>query len=323
MPLDRRAELFVEAVSVFSSTPVHEMTIEEARARKQPSVGKLAPIVAQDDCRIPTRTGSVSARVYQPRNEIHNGHPVIVYIHGGGWVMGELDHYDQLCRELASQTDMTVISLDYRLAPEHQFPKGLEDCLDAVEHLATEGIPGQAYSHQPCEHIYLCGDSAGGNLAAVVANEFHDHSRIHIEGQILIYPITDCDFDRVSYRDNAEGYLLTADMMKWFWELYCPDLSKRPLPWTSPLQRDSFANLPPAFVLTCEFDPLRDEGAAYAECLQAAGVETVHHEIPGMIHGFMRYLQTFPQAHEAVAKIADWIDHTSAVSSGKSHTSHH
>ncbi|MCG6155768.1 alpha/beta hydrolase [Rubinisphaera margarita] len=315
MPLDDQARLLLDTISMFSSRQLHEMTIEEARSRKQPVLGDSEPMHQLEDIQIPTRTGSIPARVYRPTAEIDPHAPLMVFIHGGGWVLGKLDDYDQLCRALAAATGSVLVSLDYRLAPESPYPCGLEDCIDAVEMLTAAEWTAHLDILPDADSMILAGDSAGGNLAAVVAHSYHGHGRVHIAGQILLYPVTDCDLGRASYQTNAEGYLLTTAAMKWFWEHYCPDELQRGLPTASPLQIDCCEGLPPTFIVTCEFDPLRDEGHAYANRLIDAGTDTIHHDIPGMIHGFMRYLHTFPQAQHLVTEIAEWVSRIPVPSS--------
>jgi acetyl esterase len=224
---------------------------------------------------------------------------VLVYFHGGGWVIGNPDTHDNLCKALANRSSARVVSVDYRLAPEHRFPAAPEDCYAATcwvaERGAEIGVDGA--------RLAVAGDSAGGNLATVVALMARDRGGPRLRHQVLIYPVTDCDFDTPSYRDNAEGYLLTRDAMRWFWDHYLPDPDLRTNPYAAPLRAEKLAGLPPATVLTAEYDPLRDEGEAYAARLREAGVPveaTRHH---GQIHGFVQLLDVFDAARRAVDEL--------------------
>ena len=220
-----------------------------------------------------------------------------MYFHGGGWVIGSLETHDGTCRELAAGAGCVVVSVDYRLAPEHRYPAAAEDCYAATrwcaEHAAELAIDAR--------RIAVGGDSAGGNLAAVVAQMARDRGGPGLVLQLLVYPVTDHDFGTASYRDNAAGYLLTAADMRWFWGHYLGDDTARGAePYASPLRAASLAGLPPALVITAELDPLRDEGEAYARALEAAGVAAKLHRYDGMIHGFFGMSAIMDQAVAAV-----------------------
>jgi acetyl esterase len=226
-----------------------------------------------------------------------------VYLHGGGWVLGDLDAYDGLCRTLAAKLRCVVVSVDYRLAPEHRFPNAPEDCYAAArwvaENAASLGIdPGS---------IAVGGDSAGGNLAAVVALMARDRGGPRIAYQILVYPVTERSFDTGSYRDNGADYFLTTDMMIHFWKEYLSGEDDAASPYASPLRAKDLKGLPPALVITAEFDPLRDEGETYAKRLEQAGVPVRVSRYDGMIHGFYAMPSVFPQALEAIEETADWF----------------
>jgi acetyl esterase len=219
-------------------------------------------------------------RIYKP--EGRPPLPALVYFHGGGWVIGSLETHDGACRELANRIGCAVVSVDYRLAPESRYPAAAEDCYAATQWVAENakalGVDAK--------RIAIGGDSAGGNLAAVVALMARDRGGPALRHQLLIYPVTDADFERASYRENAEGYLLTTKAMAWFWGHYVPELAQRQDGYAAPLRAKDLAGLPPAFVLTAEFDPLRDEGEAYAKRLAQAGVPTRLQRYDGAIHGF-------------------------------------
>jgi acetyl esterase len=238
---------------------------------------KLAEV---EDRRIPGAAGEIGVRVYRPEGRAPL--PALVYFHGGGWVIGSLETHDGACRELANRVGCVVVSVDYRLAPESRYPAAAEDCYAATKWVAGNA---QALGVDPAR-IGIGGDSAGGNLTAVVALMARDRGGPALRHQLLIYPVTDADFGRPSYRENAEGYLLTTKAMEWFWGHYVPDPAQRAEPYAAPLRAKDLAGLPPAFVITAEYDPLRDEGEAYAKRLQQAGVPTRLQRYDGAIHGF-------------------------------------
>ena len=239
--------------------------------------------------------GGVSARVYRPPGA--GPFPVAMMFHGGGWVIGDLATADCQSREVCRGASAVVISVDYRLAPEHPFPAAAEDCFAATAWAARNAgrFGGDG------ERLAVAGDSAGGNLAAVVALMARDRQGPPIAFQLLVYPVVDgAHFETASYRDNADGYLLTATAMQWFWNHYAPDAAVRRNPYASPLLADSHAGLPPALVMTAEFDPLRDEGEVYAAKLAAAGVAAKHLRYDGFIHGFFSHTRTIPATRPAM-----------------------
>jgi acetyl esterase len=226
-------------------------------------------------------SAQIPARVYIPREgEIL---PVLVYFHGGGWLLGDLDSVDSLCRSLANAANCTVVSVDYRLAPEHKFPAAVEDA-----YCATEWIVNNAANlNGDSRRIAVGGDSAGGNLAAVVSLMARERRGPSILFQLLIYPVTNHAFDTASYSDNADNYWLSKEDMKWFWNHYLRDEQDGRNPHASPLLAENLSSLPPAFVITAEFDPLRDEGEAYAARLREYRVPVKVTRYSGMIHDFV------------------------------------
>jgi acetyl esterase len=209
--------------------------------------------------------------------------PILAYYHGGGWVVGSLDTHEGVCRALANRARCLVVAVDYRLAPEHPFPAAVEDAWAAVEWLSENaaeigGDPGR---------LAVGGDSSGGNLAAVMALRARDRG-LRLAFQLLVYPVTDHDLDSPSYLANADGYGLRRESMRWFWDQYLSDPAQRSHPEASPLRASDLAGVAPALVLTCEYDPLRDEGEAYAERLRRAAVPVSISSYEGMIHGFFR-----------------------------------
>jgi acetyl esterase/lipase/cation diffusion facilitator CzcD-associated flavoprotein CzcO len=253
---------------------------EEARAFSQtlaeqnppgPEVGEVA------DGTLPGAAGELNYRLYRPASP--GPHPVVCYFHGGGWVLGAHDSDDAFCRDLCVRAEALVISVDYRHAPEARFPAAADDAFAALRWVAAHaaelgGLP---------DRLIVAGWSAGANLATVACQRALREGGPQVAGQLLVTPVVDCDFSRPSYQENAEGYVLTRALMEWFWNHYA-DESERSSPLASPLRAESLAGLPPAAIFTCEFDPLRDEGTAYAEALAAAGVEVQHVPCRGHIH---------------------------------------
>ena len=226
----------------------------------------------------------VPVRIYTPLGSIpSSGWPVVVFFHGGGWTIGSVADYEPFTVMLAALTEAVVISVDYRLAPEHPFPAATDDCIAALRWVGAHAGELGLDPHR----IAVAGDSAGGNLSAVIAQMIRDDGGPALCFQALIYPVVDCDFARGSYRDNATGYFLEADGMKYFFGSYCRSGTDPAIPAVSPLRANSLAGLPPALVITAEFDLLRDEGNAYAAALSAAGVAVEVKQYEGMIHGFV------------------------------------
>ena len=207
---------------------------------------------------------------------------VLLHVHGGAFVSTGVEHYIPYAARLSRPFAARAVVFGYRLAPEHRYPAAAEDCWAATKWVAENAA---ALDVDP-KRIAIGGDSAGGNLTAVVALLARDRRGPPLRFQLLIYPVTDADFTRASYRENAEGYLLTTPAMQWFWSHYVPDPAQRQEAYASPLRAKDLAGLPPAFVITAEYDPLRDEGEAYAKRLQAAGVPTRLQRYDGAIHGF-------------------------------------
>jgi len=233
--------------------------------------------------------------VYTPAGAGSAALPCLIYYHGGGWVLGDIIGTDTICRAVANRTGCKIVSVEYRLAPEHKFPAPLDDCYAALEWVAASGGSIRVDTGR----LAVGGDSAGGNLAAAVALRARDEGGPALRMQLLIYPVTNHDFDTASYQENGAGYLLTQDMMKWFWDHYLNSADEGKHAVVSPLRADNLRGLPRAFVLTAEFDPLRDEGEAYAERLREAGVEVAHKRYEGQIHAFWQMPGVFPAALKA------------------------
>jgi len=277
---------------------------EESRARYRASTPVYAPetqaLKLVEDFGVPGPAGPVPVRLYQPEALLDGTVlPVLIFLHGGGWVFGDLDSHDHVCRALAHEAAMVVLSVDYRLAPENPFPAAVDDCMAVLRWVTAnaEGIGGDP------ARIAVGGDSAGGNLSAVTALQARGDDEAAVAFQLLVYPSTDFEADTPSLHENADGYLLTQAAIEHFAGLYVPAGTDRRDPRISPIYGD-LAGLPPAHVITAEFDPLRDEGAAYAEALKAAGVDVTYSLYPGMVHGFMRMGALVDDANAAIQESA-------------------
>ena len=295
MPLDPTTAAVLAELARSDAPPMHALPPEAARAGYAQMQGP-APEVAVgsvEERAVPGPHVDIRVKIYRPRG---NGpHPVHVFYHGGGWVIGNLDTHDFDCREICSGAGVIVVAVDYRLAPEHPFPAAPEDCYAATCWVAenAEHLGGRAGP------ISVGGDSAGGNLAAVVSLLARDRQGPEIALQLLVYPVTDAAMDSQSFIDNGTGYLLTAETMQWFWNHYCPP-EARADPRASPLRTVDLTGLPPALVLTAEYDPLRDEGEAYARKLEAAGVPVELHRMDGLIHAFFSTARMIPAGRAGI-----------------------
>lgn len=295
--------------------------LAEAQASDLPSPHELPPPLAREqmvrlsppvdldlsakkiiDRTIPGPGGEIPVRIYDPGLE--GPLPVIVYFHGGGWVLGDLHTHNALCNALCAITRSLVIAVDYRLAPEHVYPAACDDCYAATRwaHENAADLGGDP------ERLVVAGDSAGGNLAAVVSLMARERGGPALKLQVLVYPITDCDLETESYRENAEGYLLTRDLMRWFWELYTPGFERAAEPHASPLRSPDLSGLPPAVVFTAEYDPLRTEGERYAEALERSGNDVTHHAYAGHVHGFFRMTHRLEESTAAMRQVREAMD---------------
>jgi len=300
MPLDPQAQALI--ASMAGARPVEQMTVQEMRdgleQRTRVTGGTPEPVDQVISGEVPAPSGPIPVRIYVP----HGSRPMpgLVFFHGGGWARGSLQTHDSLCRSLANAGGCCVVSVDYRMAPEHTFPAAIDDAVAAtrwVAHNAQQlGIDAR--------HLAVGGDSAGGNLAAAVALVLRDAGGPALAFQLLFYPVMDYNFDTPSYVDNAEGYMLTRAAMRFYWRLYLRDESDADDQRAAPLRARDFANLPPALVITAEFDPLRDEGRAYADKLHGAGTPVIYREYPGMVHGFATMAGVLDQGKQAVQDAA-------------------
>ena len=308
-----QAKAVLDAVESSPMPPTYALSVESARAVLEEFFGNEDPRPLGDvsEFAIEGPGGAIPLRVYQPPTP--DPHPAVVFFHGGGWVIGSLDTHDNICRWLCDEADCTVVSVDYRLAPEHPFPAAVEDC-----YAATAWV--DAYGEKlgiDTDRIAVAGDSAGGNLSAAVTLLARDergvaaHRRTaptvpDVAYQALLYPAVASpvlqEFD--SQTENAEGYFLEWESVRWFYERYLPEPTHRRNEYAAPLLADDLSGLPPASVVTAGFDPLRDEGLAYADRLAAAGADVEHHHYEGMIHGFSSLPEMMDAAGDSLDAVA-------------------
>ena len=291
MPLDPQLSAMFERAAAAPAVPLSELPPAVARAGFRASVlallGADYQAVPLAEVRDQTIDGSVPVRVYRPRSEA-TGLPVVAFAHAGGWVLGDLETHDEICRHLSRSLPAVVVAVDYRLAPEHPYPAAVDDYWTAVRWLAEHAaeLGGDA------GRLVVMGDSAGGNLAAAAALRARDAGGPDIAVQALAYPTVDATLrfgaePGGSYTTRGEGYGLTVATMKWFVDCYLPDPATRSAPDASPLLVDDLSGLPPAIVATAEYDPLHSEGVHYARRLAQAGVTVTHLDNDGLVHGFL------------------------------------
>jgi len=292
-----QAQEILDGKAAAGAPPLWQLTPEEARAGVEASTAIIPAGPAMESVRdivIPSQAGGMPARVYSPSAKAPG---VVVYYHGGGWVAGSLDGWDPAVRALAAASGCDVVSVDYRLAPEHAFPAAADDAYDALVWVASSG--GLADGRP----VVVAGDSAGGNLATVTALRARDSGGPAIALQVLVYPVVDCDMDRRSYREyDGEELILNRRDMQWFWDRYAPGQEARVNPYASPLRAASLAELPPAYLITAEHDPLRDEGFAYADRLRDARVPVEHRHYGSQIHAFFSFAGILDDADKAVSE---------------------
>ncbi|HTW15033.1 MAG TPA: alpha/beta hydrolase [Nocardioides sp.] len=302
MALDAATTTLLRQLAAAGGPPMHEVSPAEARARMAGLAGLYPPgpePARAEDVTVPTRSGPLPARVIAPASP----RGVLLYLHGGGWVVGSPAEHETLGRELAHRTGCTVVLGGYRLAPESPWPAAVDDAWDLLTwvsdrrgDLAGPGAP-----------LVVAGDSAGANLATVVARHARDGGGPEIALQVLVYPVVDHDFDTASYTDPANQLALNRDTLRWFWDHYVAE-EHRDHPDVSPIRAADLGGLPPAVVLTAEHDVLRDEGEAYAEALRAAGVPVSCRRFPGQMHGFFTMVGLLPATAEALDHVAAEVD---------------
>jgi acetyl esterase len=301
MSLHPQVSEFLQQLAAADLKPIEQCTPAEFRRMLRDlttAAADVEHVAFVENCTAQGPGGPIPLRIYRPSPT--DVLPALVYFHGGGWVGGDLDTHDALCRAIANAADCAVIAVDYRLAPEHKYPAAVEDAFAATcwtrQHAADMHIDARC--------IAVGGDSAGGNLAAVVSQMARDRHQPGPCLQVLLYPIIDYDLTTPSYKKYAEGYPLSRAGMQWFWRHYLPLAADARHPYAAPSRATDLRGLPPALVVTAEYDVLCDEGEAYAERLLSAGVPTELARYNGMIHGFIARPSVFDSARDAIAQIA-------------------
>lgn len=311
MALDQASVSFLQAAAEAAdpnAKPMWEMTPQQVRDAQAAGAvpGEPGPAMYRTENHVfkGADGGEFQVRVHRPTE---NPHSVLVYLHGGGWVLSDIDEFDKVTRMLAEQSGATIVMANYRKAPEHPFPTPVEDswitlkwAADNLGELAMDGAP-----------LYVAGDSAGGNLASVMALRAKERGGPQIARQILIYPVCDADFERPSYLSEENQTLLPTPFMQWFWDHYIPNPEDRKHPDAAPIHAEDLSGVAPALVITAAHDVLCDEGVAYSERLKADGVEVEYHNWPGQMHGFFGFCDIFPAANEVVELIARSISDNS------------
>jgi acetyl esterase len=282
-----------------------DLCIPEQREtiKKMFSVPKsqLEPIERIEDKVVPGRHGSINVRLFSPKNE--GPLPIIIYIHRGGWVYGSIEESEMICRRLANETGAIVAAIEYRLSPEHKFPIPLDDCYDVTKWIVENA---STFLGDP-NKVIICGESAGGNLAAAVALMILETKEFTLAGQLLIYPILTSDLEKKHYENSPDKSLLSYENMQFFWNMYLSSPEEGKNPFVSPLKNENFTNLPTCFILTAEHDALKYEGTYYGKALQTAGVTVQIKNYPGVIHGFLDLPLADTIKKEAIEDIASWV----------------
>lgn len=305
--LDPSAEFVMAAFKAANRPKLETLSPPEAReasaagrAVTQPDPPELASV---ENIKVPTKDGPVPVRVYKPKTLTKSPAPALIFYHGGGWVICDLDSHDVVCRQMADQAGFMVFSVDYRLAPEHKFPAAAVDCIATtqwiVDNAANFGID--------TNNIFVGGDSAGGNLTAVVTINARDNGGPKIKGQVLVYPATDMGMTTPSCSNPDMDVLLSSTLMRWFIEHYLNGHGDADDWRASPLRIKDMKGLPQAFVMTAGADPLHDEGIAYKDRLTAAGVDVAYVNYPGQFHGFWTMGKLVPEANKLSSEISAWL----------------
>ena len=303
MPLDSQVELLLKGMAAQGNPPLHQLSVAEARAvSNSPEMlaldGDRIDVGSVSDITIPVEGAEIGARVYTPEGD--GPHPVVVFFHGGGWVICSLDSHDNLARAICRDADAIVVSVDYRMAPDYRFPVAAEDSFNATRWVAANA----ASFGGDASRLAVCGDSAGGNLSAVVSQMARDAGGPAIVFEALIYPAVDMTAEGGSLTENATGYFLEEEAMAWFMNHYLGE-TDRSHPLASPALHPDLSNLPPAFIATCEYDPLRDQGEAYGAALRANGVAAEVKRYDGLIHAVANMTGVLDGGRQLVADVAD------------------
>jgi acetyl esterase len=302
MPLDPQMQGLLDAFGALKLPPYEELTAETFRAladAKRITRGQGEIMAEVSDRLIPGVGPDIAVRVYRP--QVEGLLPALVYFHGGGFVLGDLDSHDNLCRALGNRLGALVVSVDYRRAPEAKFPAAFDDAWAALQWVAAQATK---LSIDP-SRLLVGGDSAGGNLAANVCLKARDSGGPAIAHQLLFYPVCDNDFSRDAYREVGSGYFLETDMMRWFWDQYLSTPEDAGKPYCCPLKAADLSNLPAATLVVGGYDPLKDEGLAYVERLRQAGTPVRSLVYPGAIHGFMSYIGMLRLSDQALNETVD------------------
>ncbi|HLI78537.1 MAG TPA: alpha/beta hydrolase [Candidatus Binataceae bacterium] len=301
-PLDPQVKVLLDQMAAAGQPPFHAGSPTDARAAMGAMINVFGPgpdVQKVEDRKIPGSAGDIPVRIYTPSGK-PNG--ILVYFHGGGWVVGDLASHDYVCRAMTNEAGCVVVAIDYRLAPEHKFPAAPEDCFAATQWVAKNA----ASLGSDADHIAVGGDSAGGNLAAAVSLIARDRGGPRIRHQMLIYPVTDAAMNTASYTEfTADGFVLSKADMEWFWGHYLRNKSDGENPYASPLRAKDLKKLPPAHIITASHDPLRDEGEAYAEMLKKAGNKVKVKRYTGVVHGFFSLQAAIDQGKTATRELAD------------------
>jgi acetyl esterase len=299
MPLDPQAQRVLEQIAALGLPPNNLVSPEQARINMKSRRRAAGPEVGKVEERHISAPGvEIPVRIYTPVGP--GPFPILVWFHGGGWVVGDLDTADPTARHLTVGAGCVTVSVDYRLAPETKFPGAADDCYAATVWAAQNA----ARINADAGRLAVGGDSAGGNLAAAVSLMARDRGTPPLAFQLLVYPVTAPDFETPSYRNNAEGYMLTRDGMQWYWDQYLQTPADASHSYAAPLVATNLCGVPPALVITAEYDPLCDEGEAYARRLQEAGVATTCTRYDGMIHGFFGMPTLMDKGRQAVDEAA-------------------
>ena len=306
MKIDPQVSALLTAIEAAGRPTVDKLPVDFARDIIETGYAQMncpvKDVFSIENRNIQTSGGDLPIRIYKPSGK--ESLPVLLFIHGGGWVLFQLDAYDSICTHLCAEAACIVVSVDYRRSPEYKFPSALDDCMDAVQWVVDNA---QSFGGDPA-NIIVAGDSAGGNLAASVALRLRNEEGPKIAGQVLIYPVTNyLEPPTPSMKEFAEGYSLTYDAMKWFWGHYLENISDAKHPYVSPLKADDLSHLPDALVLVSGFDPLCDEGVDYANRLNEAGCKVTLSRYDDMIHGFLSYLGYIDRANVAITEICSWL----------------
>jgi acetyl esterase len=307
MPLDPQVQaLRARSLASDAAPPLYTMTVEQAREADLASVrdtgGRPEPVAGTFELTIDGPGGPIPIRGYLP-DQSGGPLPVLLYFFGGGWTLGTIETSDGICRRLTNTTGCLTIAVGYRLAPEHKFPAALHDCYAALRWVADHG---SAYGADP-DRIGVGGDSAGGNLAAAVALLARDGGGPTLRAQLLVYPNTEFGSDRPSVRENTDPAFFNYRSVRWYWGHYLADPADGANPYASPVRAPDLGGLPPALIITAEYDPLRDEGEAYGQRLRDDGVDVTVHRYDGMIHGFFAMSGVLDAARDATDEAARFL----------------